>query len=66
MSETVPEVLFVCVHNAGRSQTAEAFLRRLRPDVVALSAGTMGAGALNPVVVEAMREIGVPLDGHSS
>ena len=57
-------VLFVCVHNAGRSQMAEAFLRRLRPDVAAFSAGTMGAGSLNPVVVEAMREIGVPLDGH--
>ena len=58
-------VLFVCVHNAGRSQMAEAFLRRLRPDVVALSAGTMGAGSLNPVAVEAMREVGVPMDGHT-
>ena len=58
-------VLFVCVHNAGRSQMAEAFLRHLLPETTALSAGTMGAGSLNPVAIEAMREIGVPMDGHT-
>lgn len=61
-------VLFVCVHNAGRSQMAEAFLRRVARDrglpFAAASAGTTGAGSLNPVVVDAMAEVGVPLDGH--
>ncbi|MBI3722119.1 MAG: phosphotyrosine protein phosphatase, partial [Fimbriimonas ginsengisoli] len=51
-------VLFVCVHNTGRSQMAEAFFNRLAReggmDVRAESAGTLGAGALNPTVVEAM------------
>jgi len=61
-------VLFVCVHNAGRSQMAEAFLRAMAKErgiaVAAASAGTLGGGSINPVVAEAMREVGVPLDGH--
>lgn len=61
-------VLFVCVHNAGRSQMAEAFLRRMAAerglDVRAASAGTLGGGTINPIAAEAMREAGVPLDGH--
>ncbi|MFN8221394.1 MAG: arsenate reductase ArsC [Fimbriimonadales bacterium] len=61
-------VLFVCVHNAGRSQMAEAFLRAMAKErglaVTAASAGTLGGGSINPVVAEAMREVGVPLDGH--
>ncbi len=58
-------VLFVCVHNSGRSQMAEAFARVLsRGRVEPLSAGTLPGGALNAVVVEAMRERGVSLDGH--
>lgn len=63
------KVLFVCVHNAGRSQMAEAFLRRLAADrsiaVESASAGTLGGGSINPVAAEAMREIGIPLDGHT-
>jgi len=59
-------VLFVCVHNAGRSQMAEAFLRRLGAGVaVAESAGTEGGATLNPTVVEAMREIGYDMSGHA-
>lgn len=62
-------VLFVCVHNAGRSQMAEAYLNALAKeggfDAVAESAGTVGAGTLNPVAVEAMREDGVSLEGHT-
>ncbi|HVW80791.1 MAG TPA: arsenate reductase ArsC [Mycobacteriales bacterium] len=59
-----PRVLFVCVHNAGRSQMAAALLERHaagRVDVV--SAGSAPAGELNPAVVEVMREIGVDLTG---
>jgi arsenate reductase len=64
----VKTVLFVCVHNAGRSQMAEAFLNRIAEEktlpIRAESAGTLGAGSLNPVAVEAMEEIGVPMAHH--
>ena len=55
-----PEVLFVCVHNAGRSQMA-ASLVKLRSDgrVLVRSAGSDPADAINPAVVEAMAEVGV-------
>ena len=57
-----PSVLFVCVHNAGRSQMAAGFLTSLAGDEVeVLSAGTAPAAEVNPVVVEAMREVGVDL-----
>lgn len=55
-----PEVLFVCVHNAGRSQMAAALTASLSKGKVHVrSAGTLPAGEINPVVVEAMREIGI-------
>ena len=55
-------VLFVCTHNAGRSQMAQAFFERLGPaDVRAESAGQQPAGAVWPEVVEAMAEIGIDL-----
>jgi len=55
-------VLFVCVHNAGRSQMAAAFLQQLAGDRIdVLSAGTEPASAINPVVVTAMAEKGVDL-----
>ena len=55
-----PEVLFVCVHNAGRSQMAAGLLAKLGGDRVAVrSAGSEPADAINPAVVEAMREVGV-------
>lgn len=61
-------VLFVCVHNAGRSQMAEGFLRAQAKErgvaVAAESAGTLGEGSLNPTAVEAMREAGVPIDSQ--
>jgi arsenate reductase len=57
-----PSVLFVCVHNAGRSQMAAGFLRALAGDSVEVrSAGTAPADTINPVVVEAMNEVGVDL-----
>ncbi len=58
-------VLFVCNHNAGRSQMAQAFFERLAPpEVRAESAGQEPAKAVWPTVVAAMREIGVDLSGH--
>lgn len=57
-----PSVLFVCVHNAGRSQMAAGFLRELGGDRVrVLSAGSMPASAINPVAVAAMAEVGIDI-----
>lgn len=61
----VPEVLFVCVHNAGRSQMAAALLERQGGDRLRVrSAGSEPAEGLNPVVVAAMAEIGIDLAGE--
>ena len=57
-----PTVLFVCVHNAGRSQMAAGYLQRLAGDrVEVLSAGSQPAERVNPVAVEAMREEGIDI-----
>ncbi|GAA2662056.1 arsenate reductase ArsC [Streptomyces aculeolatus] len=57
-----PSVLFVCVHNAGRSQMAAAWLTHLAGDRVEVrSAGSVPADTVNPAVVEAMREVGIDL-----
>lgn len=62
MNEKKPSVLFVCVHNAGRSQMAAAFLSHLSKGAVEVrSAGTQPAQEVNPVVVEAMKEKGIDL-----
>jgi len=62
MSAERPEVLFVCVHNAGRSQMAAALLARHAGDrVVIRSAGTAPAASINPAVIEVMSELGVDL-----
>ena len=62
MSDSRPEVLFVCVHNAGRSQMAAALLAHHAGDrVVVRSAGTAPADTINPAVVEAMTELGIDL-----
>ena len=62
MPPHVPEVLFVCVHNAGRSQMAAALLARHAGDRVSVrSAGTAPADTINPAVIEAMAEIGIDL-----
>ena len=62
MTDTRPEVLFVCIHNAGRSQMAAALLAHHAGDrVVVRSAGTAPADELNPAVVEAMAELGIDL-----
>jgi arsenate reductase (thioredoxin) len=58
----VPEVLFVCVHNAGRSQMAAALLEHhARGRVRVRSAGSAPVESLNPAVVEVMREVGIDL-----
>ena len=60
--ESRPTVLFVCVHNAGRSQMAAAFLTQLVGDRVEVrSAGSLPAKLINPVVVEAMLEVGIDI-----
>jgi len=62
MTDLVPEVLFVCVHNAGRSQMAAALLTHHAGDrVVVRSAGTAPADQINPAVVEVMAELGIDL-----
>ena len=59
---TRPTVLFVCVHNAGRSQMAAGFLQQLAGDRVEVrSAGSQPADQINPVAVEAMSEVGVDI-----
>ena len=61
-SEDRPEVLFVCIHNAGRSQMAAALLAHHAGDrVVVRSAGTAPADTINPAVVEVMAELGIDL-----
>ena len=61
----IKTVLFVCVHNSGRSQMAEAFFNKLAgAKAQALSAGTQPADEVNPVVVEAMREAGINISGN--
>nr|AIS85911.1 low molecular weight phosphotyrosine protein phosphatase [Verrucosispora sp. MS100047] len=62
MSDDKPSVLFVCVHNAGRSQMAAGWLRHLAGDTVEVrSAGSAPAETINPAAVEAMREVGIDI-----
>jgi arsenate reductase (thioredoxin) len=61
----LPEVLFVCVHNAGRSQMAAALLeRRAEGRVRVRSAGSAPADQVNPAVVAAMAELGIDISGE--
>ncbi|MFF0217582.1 arsenate reductase ArsC [Streptomyces vinaceus] len=65
-TSTAPSVLFVCVHNAGRSQMAAAFLTHLGGDRVQVrSAGSAPADTVNPAVVEAMREAGIDISAET-
>ncbi|MBE1514801.1 arsenate reductase ArsC [Nesterenkonia halotolerans] len=62
MSTDRPTVLFVCVHNAGRSQMAAGFLREIVGEAVEVrSGGTQPKDAVNPIAVEAMAEIGIDI-----
>ena len=61
-----PSVLFVCVHNAGRSQMAAGLLAHLAGEWIEVrSAGSAPAAAVNPAVVEAMREIGIDISAET-
>jgi protein-tyrosine-phosphatase len=65
MAEDLPEVLFVCVHNAGRSQMAAGLLKRKAGDRVRVrSAGSEPADQLNPAVVDVMKEVGVDISAQ--
>ena len=60
-----PSVLFVCVHNAGRSQMAAAFLTHLAGDRIEVrSAGSSPADSINPAVVEALKEVGIDISNE--
>ena len=64
-TETASRILFVCVHNAGRSQMAAGFARVLGGDAVEVfSAGSEPADRLNPVAVAAMAEEGIDIAGN--
>ena len=59
---TRPSVLFVCVHNAGRSQMAAGWLRHLAGDAVEVrSAGSLPGDQVNPAAIEAMTEVGIDI-----
>jgi arsenate reductase (thioredoxin) len=61
-----PSVLFVCVHNAGRSQMAAGWLAHLAGDRVEVrSAGSAPAESVNPMAVEAMKEVGIDISAES-
>ena len=61
----VKTVVFVCVHNSGRSMMAEAFFNQLAAGrAKALSAGTQPGDSVNPTVVEAMKEVGIDISGN--
>ena len=66
MPAGLPTVLFVCVHNAGRSQMAAAWLEHLAGGRVrVLSGGSEPAKAVNPAAVAAMAEVGIDISGHT-
>jgi len=66
MSTEKPSVLFVCVHNAGRSQMAAGYLRALGGDDVEVrSAGSEPKEQINPVAIEAMAEAGIDITGNT-
>jgi arsenate reductase len=61
-----PIVLFVCVHNAGRSQMAAAWLKHIAEDRIEIwSAGSEPSDQVNPVAVEAMREVGIDISDET-
>ena len=59
-------VLFICIHNSARSQMAEAFLKEMCGAEFAAHSAGLEPGRLNPVVVEAMREIGIDISGNQT
>jgi protein-tyrosine-phosphatase len=65
MSNKIASVMFVCIHNAGRSQMAAAYLSEMAGDRVEVrSSGTMPKDQVNPAVVEVMLEEGIDISGN--
>ena len=65
-NQSKPSVLFVCVHNAGRSQMAAGFMSHLgQGRVEVLSAGSAPKDSINPIAVEVMAEIGIDISNNS-
>lgn len=60
------KVLFICIHNSARSQMAEAFLNQICPDEFEAQSAGLEPGKLNPVVVEAMQEVGIDISGKGT
>jgi arsenate reductase len=60
------KVLFVCIHNSARSQMAEAFLNRACPSAFEAHSAGLEPGTLNPLVVDAMREVGFDISSHQT
>ena len=59
-------VLFVCIHNSARSQMAEAFLKQTCGDEFMAQSAGLEPGKLNPLVVQAMREVGIDISGNKT
>jgi arsenate reductase len=59
-------VLFVCIHNSARSQMAEAFLNQICGDLFEAHSAGLEPGKLNPIVVEAMQEVGIDISGNQT
>ena len=68
MAETKDKtrVLFVCVHNSARSQMAEAYLNAMAGDRFSATSAGLEPGALNPLAVEVMKEVGLDISGHTT
>jgi arsenate reductase (thioredoxin) len=62
----IPKVLFICVHNSGRSQMCEALLKRYAGDRFDARSAGLEPGELNPLVVEAMAEIGIDISQNKT
>ena len=60
------KVLFVCIHNSARSQMAEAFLNEICGEEFEADSAGLEPGKLNPIVVEAMQEIGIDISGNKT
>lgn len=61
-----PRVLFICAHNSARSQMAEAFLKEFTGDSLQVESAGLEPGALNPLAVEAMQEVGIDISQNST
>jgi len=60
------KVLFVCIHNSARSQMAEAFLNQICGNEFEAHSAGLEPGKLNPIVVEAMQEVGIDISGNQT